>query len=66
MRSSQVGILVGAILGLALVLKDFGDMLVVGLVALVGWVVARVLEGDLDLTEFLGGVGRNRTSQSGR
>jgi hypothetical protein len=58
--------LVGAILGLALVLKDFGDMLVVGLVALVGWVVARVLEGDLDLAEFLGSVGRNRTSQSGR
>jgi hypothetical protein len=65
MRSSQVGILLGALLGLALVLKDFGDMLIVGLVALIGWVVARVLEGDLDLTEFLGG-GRNRTSQPGR
>jgi hypothetical protein len=64
MRPSQVGILLGAILGLALVLKDFGDMLIVGLVALIGWVVARVLEGDLDLTEFLGG--RNRTSQPGR
>lgn len=62
MRSSQVGILVGAILGLTLVLKNFGDMLVVGLVALVGWVVARVLEGDLDLTDFLGG-GRSRTSR---
>ena len=64
MRSSQVGLLLGAILGLALVLKDFGDMLVVGLVALVGWIVARVLEGELDLTEFLGG--RNRNRQSGR
>jgi hypothetical protein len=65
MRSSQVGLLLGAILGLALVLKDFGDMLIVGLVALVGWIVARVLEGELDLTEFLGG-GRNRNPQSGR
>jgi hypothetical protein len=65
MRPSQVGLLLGAILGLALVLKDFGDMLIVGLVALVGWIVARVLEGELDLTEFLGG-GRNRNRQSGR
>ncbi len=64
MRPSQVGLLLGAILGLALVLKDFGDMLIVGLVALVGWIVARVLEGELDLTEFLGG--RNRNRQSGR
>ncbi|MDX6414082.1 MAG: hypothetical protein QOH23_1492 [Gaiellaceae bacterium] len=64
MRPSQVGLLLGAILGLALVLKDFGDMLIVGLVALVGWIVARVLEGELDLTEFLGG--KNRNPQSGR
>jgi hypothetical protein len=62
MRPSQVGLLLGAILGLALVLKDFGDMLIVGLVALVGWIVARVLEGELDLTEFLGGRNRNRPS----
>ena len=60
MRSSQVGLLLGAILGLALVLKNFGDMLIVALVALVGWIVARVLEGELDLTEFLGGKNRSR------
>ena len=55
MRSSQVGLLLGALLGLALVLEGFGEMLIVALIAAIGWVVARVAEGELDLTEFLGG-----------
>jgi hypothetical protein len=66
MRSSQVGLLLGAILGLALILEGFGEMLVVGLVALVGWIVARVMEGELDLSEFLGGGRKDRNSPSGR
>jgi hypothetical protein len=65
MRASQVGLLLGSILGLALVLEGFGEMLIVGLVALVGWIVARVMEGELDLSDFLGGR-KGRNSPSGR
>ncbi len=52
MRNSTVGILLGAFLGYVLVVADFSDMLVVALFALVGWVVARVIAGDLDLAEY--------------
>ena len=52
MRNSTVGILLGAFLGYVLVIADFSDMLVVALFALVGWVVARIVAGDLDLAEF--------------
>ena len=59
MRSSQVGLVLGALLGLALVLEGFGEMLIVALIAAIGWIVARVAEGELDLTEYLSG--RKRT-----
>jgi hypothetical protein len=66
MRPSQVGLLLGAILGLALILEGFGEMLVVGLVALIGWIVARVMEGELDLSEFLSGGRKDRNAPSSR
>jgi uncharacterized membrane protein len=53
MRPSQVGLLFGAILGLALILDGLGSMLVVALVAFVGWLVARVVQGDLDLADLV-------------
>jgi hypothetical protein len=53
MRPAQVGVIVGAILGLALVLEGFGDMLVVGLAAAIGWVVVRVATGELDVSELV-------------
>lgn len=64
MRPSQVGLLLGALLGLALVLEGFGEMLIVALISFVGWVIARVVEGDLDLTEYLSG--RKGTNPPGR
>lgn len=62
MRSSQVALLLGALLGLALVLEGFGDMLIVALIAAIGWVIARVAEGELDLTDYLGGRGQTRSA----
>jgi hypothetical protein len=52
MRNSTVGILLGAFLGYVLVVADFSDMLVVAFFALIGWVAARIVAGDLDLAEF--------------
>jgi hypothetical protein len=56
-------LLLGAILGLALILEGFGDMLIVALIALIGWVVARVIEGDLDLNDVLSGGRKDRNAR---
>jgi hypothetical protein len=51
---STAGLFAGLILGLAGVLEGFGDMLIVGLCGLIGFVVVKVLAGDLDLSAYLG------------
>ena len=43
----------GLILGLALVFGNFGDMLIVALLGLVGYGIAKVLDGDWDLQGWL-------------
>ena len=55
MTRSTIGIFVGLLLGLAFVLGSFGDMLIVALFAIVGFVVAKVLDGDIDLSQYLSG-----------
>jgi ABC-type sulfate transport system permease component len=55
MTRSTLGILVGLALGLALAFGSFGQMLIVALFALIGFVVAKVLDGDLDLSQYVSG-----------
>ena len=55
MTRTYMGILIGLILGLAFVLAGFGDMLIVALFAAIGFVVAKVLDGDLDVSQVLSG-----------
>jgi hypothetical protein len=55
MTRSSLGILVGLALGLALAFGSFGQMLIVALFALIGFVVAKVLDGDLDLSQYVSG-----------
>ena len=43
----------GLILGLALVFGNFGDMLIVALLGLIGYGIAKVLEGDWDVQGWL-------------
>ena len=43
----------GLILGLALVFGNFGDMLIVALLGLIGYGIAKVLDGDWDLQGWL-------------
>ena len=52
-RTTAMGIVIGLALGLALVFGNFGDMLIVALFAAIGFVVAKVIEGDLDLGPYL-------------
>jgi hypothetical protein len=61
MERAHVGIFIGLILGLALVLASFGEMLVVALAGGIGYLVMRVVDGDLDIGEFL-----NRNQQRRR
>ena len=55
MTRTNMGILVGLLLGLAFILGGFGNMLIVALFAAVGFVVAKVLDGELDLAPYLSG-----------
>jgi hypothetical protein len=58
MNTTTVGLFVGLFLGLALALGGFGDMVIVGFVGTVGYLVAKVLQGELDLSEYLGSSNR--------
>jgi hypothetical protein len=43
----------GLILGLALVFGNFGDMLIVALFGAIGYGIARVVNGDVDVPGWL-------------
>jgi hypothetical protein len=53
MTRTTLGVATGLLLGLALAFGSFGQMLIVALFAVIGFVVAKVLEGDLDLGSYL-------------
>lgn len=54
-KTSTVGLFVGLLLGVMLVFVGFGQMLIVALFGLLGYVMAKVIEGDLDLNQYLSG-----------
>ena len=56
MQTTTVGLFVGLILGLALALDGFGAMLIVAFMGVLGHLVARVIEGELDLSDYVGGL----------
>jgi hypothetical protein len=60
MQPTVVGLFVGLILGLALAFDGFGSMLIVAFCGAVGYVVVKVVQGEIDITPYLGGAGRNR------
>ena len=53
MNRTALATVTGLILGLALVFGSFGDMLIVALLGAVGYVIAKVLDGDLDVAGWL-------------
>ncbi len=60
MQPSVVGLFVGLFLGLALAFEGFGAMLIVAFCGAVGYIVMKVMEGEIDLTQYLGGQNRRR------
>ncbi|HEY9475156.1 MAG TPA: hypothetical protein VIS06_15085 [Mycobacteriales bacterium] len=55
MNPSLIGLLVGLALGFAGAFGGWGAFLIVALLAAVGYLVGRVVQGDLDLTPYLSG-----------
>ena len=53
MTRTTLGIVIGLALGLALAFGSFGQMLIVALFAVIGFVVAKILDGDLDPGSYL-------------
>jgi len=58
MNRTVLATLTGLILGLALVFGNFGDMLIVALFGLVGYGIAKALDGEWDVQ---GWVSRTRS-----
>jgi hypothetical protein len=63
MQTTTVGLFVGLILGLALALDGFGAMLIVAFVGLAGHLVAKIIAGELDLSDYVGGPAQRGTSR---
>jgi hypothetical protein len=53
MNRTALGTITGLILGLALVFGSFGDMLIVALLGLIGYGIAKVLDGEVDVPGLL-------------
>ncbi|MEO5678857.1 MAG: hypothetical protein ABIS47_04225 [Acidimicrobiales bacterium] len=53
MQTKLAGLVVGLALGLAIALGGFTEACVVALFGLGGWLVAKVLDGEVDLQQFL-------------
>lgn len=60
MQPTVVGLFTGLLLGIALIVGDFSDMLVVALFGAIGYVVMKVVEGEIDVGEM---IDRNRRTR---
>ncbi len=49
MNRTALATITGLILGLTIVFGSFGDMLIVALFGAIGYGIAKVLDGDIDL-----------------
>jgi hypothetical protein len=55
MTRTALGTLIGLALGFALAFGSFGDMLIVALFGALGYGVAKIVSGELDLIPYLSG-----------
>lgn len=60
MRASLIGLLVGIALGFAGAFGGFGVFVIVAVLGAVGFIVGKVIDGELDVTPYLSGRGRSR------
>jgi hypothetical protein len=60
MNRIALATITGLVLGLTLVFGDFGDMLIVALFGVIGYLAAKVLDGDIDAQAWLSRTRRSR------
>lgn len=60
MNRTALATITGLVLGLTLVFGNFGDMLIVALFGVIGYLVAKVLDGDIDAQAWLSRSRRSR------
>ena len=65
MQTTTVGLFVGLVLGLALAFEGFGAMLIVGFMGVLGYLAAKVVQGELDLSEYIGAGSRTSAGNNG-
>ena len=53
MSPTTFGVLIGLALGLTVAFGSFGQMLIVAIFGAIGYVVAKVIEGDIDLSQYV-------------
>ena len=53
MNRTALATITGLILGLTLVFGNFGDMLIVALLGLIGYVLGKIFDGELDVQGWL-------------
>jgi hypothetical protein len=53
MNRTALATVTGLLLGLALVFGSFGEMLIVALFGAIGYVIAKILDGELDVQGWL-------------
>jgi hypothetical protein len=61
--TTQTAMAVGAVLAIVGITFNFGALVLVALAIAIGWVVGRILEGRLDVSEIVAAV-RGRSSSS--
>ena len=60
MNRTALATITGLVLGVILVFGDFGDMLIVALFGVIGYLAAKVLDGDIDAQAWLSRTRRSR------
>ena len=60
MNRTALATITGLVLGVTLVFGDFGDMLIVALFGVIGYLAAKVLDGDIDAQGWLSRTRRSR------
>jgi hypothetical protein len=56
----MLGTVTGLVLGLVVVFRSFGEMLIVALFAVIGYLAAKVINGDIDMQGWLSRARRDR------
>jgi len=60
MNRTALATITGLVLGLTLVFGNFGDMLIVALFGVIGYLAAKILDGDIDAQAWLSRSRRSR------